>query len=154
MAAELPLRSRLRPPRLPARPPPPTRPPQIVGRRPGDAVAVWAATGKAERLLGWRARLGVADMCRDQWAWASRYPRGFEGPEVPLAAGGPACGTGRGGAGQKEAAGDEAGPPRPAPEAAREPGPAAPAAACGGAGGMAAALGAVSPRQVAAGAGA
>ncbi|KAI8468051.1 MAG: UDP-glucose 4-epimerase [Monoraphidium minutum] len=55
---------------------------EIVDRRPGDAVAVWAATSKAERELGWRPNLGLAEMCRDQWAWATRHPRGFEAPEA------------------------------------------------------------------------
>ncbi|GBF90428.1 UDP-glucose 4-epimerase [Raphidocelis subcapitata] len=51
---------------------------EAAPRRQGDAVAVWAATAGAEAELGWRAARGVAEMCRDQWAWASKYPRGFE----------------------------------------------------------------------------
>jgi UDP-glucose 4-epimerase len=51
---------------------------EVAPRRPGDAVAVWAATARAEAELGWWAVRGVPEMCRDQWAWASRYPRGFE----------------------------------------------------------------------------
>lgn len=51
---------------------------KLVGRRPGDAAAVWAATETAERELGWKAKLNVKDMCRDQWRWASQNPDGFD----------------------------------------------------------------------------
>jgi UDP-glucose 4-epimerase len=56
---------------------------EIAPRRPGDAVAVWAATEAAERELGWRARLGLAEMCRDQWAWARKHPLGFRPKPAP-----------------------------------------------------------------------
>ena len=52
-------------------------PVNLTGRRPGDAKAVWAATETAERELGWRVKLTVKDMCRDQWAWASQNPAGY-----------------------------------------------------------------------------
>ncbi len=42
---------------------------------------MWAATGKAEAELGWDPKFGLAEMCRDQWAWATKYPRGFEAEE-------------------------------------------------------------------------
>lgn len=48
---------------------------KIVDRRPGDTVAVWAATEYAEQELGWKAKLGLTEMCRDQWAWAKKYPK-------------------------------------------------------------------------------
>jgi UDP-glucose 4-epimerase len=38
-------------------------------RRAGDAAEVYASTEKAERELGWRARLGVLDAMRDAWRW-------------------------------------------------------------------------------------
>eukprot|EP00882_Tetradesmus_deserticola_P004714 GHRQ01004968.1.p1 GENE.GHRQ01004968.1~~GHRQ01004968.1.p1 ORF type:complete len:351 (+),score=178.18 GHRQ01004968.1:152-1204(+) len=50
---------------------------KVVERRAGDTVAVWAATGLAESLLGWRSKRGLAEMCRDQWAWASKHPKGY-----------------------------------------------------------------------------
>jgi UDP-glucose 4-epimerase len=34
-------------------------------RRPGDCASVFAAAGRAERLLGWRSRRTLEDMCRD-----------------------------------------------------------------------------------------
>lgn len=37
-----------------------------MDRRAGDSVAVWAATETAERELGWKTKLDINDMCRDQ----------------------------------------------------------------------------------------
>ncbi len=51
----------------------------LAPRRPGDVAACYAATALAERDLGWTATRGVAEMCRDQWAWASANPFGYEG---------------------------------------------------------------------------
>lgn len=48
---------------------------EVVARRPGDTVAVWAATELAEAELGWRTKLDIQDMCRDQWRWAQSYPQ-------------------------------------------------------------------------------
>jgi hypothetical protein len=28
-----------------------------------------------ESLLGWKSKLTLADMCRDQWGWAQKYPQ-------------------------------------------------------------------------------
>ena len=39
----------------------------IVGRRPGDIAECYADASKAERELGWKAKRGLADMCRDSW---------------------------------------------------------------------------------------
>jgi len=43
---------------------------EIVGRRPGDIAACWADTAYAERVLGWKAQLGLKEMCADGWRWA------------------------------------------------------------------------------------
>lgn len=48
---------------------------QVVGRRAGDTIAVWADPALAEKDLRWKATHDVADMCKDQWAWATRYPQ-------------------------------------------------------------------------------
>jgi len=45
---------------------------RIVGRRPGDVTAVWADTQKAEKILGWKARLTMADALRDAWRWEQK----------------------------------------------------------------------------------
>ncbi len=42
---------------------------KIVSRRAGDVASYYADPGAAERLLGWKARLGIHDMCRDAWRW-------------------------------------------------------------------------------------
>ena len=54
--------------------------PFVVGpRRPGDLPEFWADAGKAERLLGWRARYGLPEMCRDTWRWQQQNPQGYPG---------------------------------------------------------------------------
>jgi UDP-glucose 4-epimerase len=52
---------------------------RVVARRPGDIAACYADPALAERLLGWRAQLGIADMCRDGWRWQSTNPNGYKG---------------------------------------------------------------------------
>ena len=49
----------------------------IVDRRPGDIAACWADPSHAERLLGWRAELGLERMCADAWRWQSGNPDGY-----------------------------------------------------------------------------
>lgn len=51
---------------------------RIVPRRLGDVAAVYADPAQAERLLGWRARRGLAEMCADSWRWQRMNPHGFE----------------------------------------------------------------------------
>lgn len=53
---------------------------EIVDRRAGDTVAVWAATELAEKELGWKAKYGIAEMCMDQWRWATKFPQGYDTP--------------------------------------------------------------------------
>ncbi len=38
-------------------------------RRAGDIAAFWASTDTAEKVLGFRARRGLAEMCASSWAW-------------------------------------------------------------------------------------
>ena len=40
---------------------------KIVDRRPGDIAACFANPEKAEKELGWKAELGLAQMCKDSW---------------------------------------------------------------------------------------
>jgi len=42
---------------------------RIVDRRPGDIAECWADPALAERLLGWRARRTLDEMCADAWRW-------------------------------------------------------------------------------------
>jgi UDP-glucose 4-epimerase len=46
-----------------------TIPYTVVARRPGDIAACYADPSLASRLLGWEARRGIDEMCRDAWRW-------------------------------------------------------------------------------------
>jgi UDP-glucose 4-epimerase len=52
---------------------------QIVARRAGDIACCYADPSLAAALLGWRAELGLAEMCADAWRWQSMNPDGFGG---------------------------------------------------------------------------
>lgn len=54
-----------------------TVPFRLAPRRPGDAPAVYADPSCAERELGWKASLGIEDICRDAWNWQQKNPRGY-----------------------------------------------------------------------------
>jgi UDP-glucose 4-epimerase len=49
-----------------------------VSRRAGDLASYFANGDRARARLGWQADLGLAEMCRDTWAWQSKNPEGFE----------------------------------------------------------------------------
>ncbi len=51
----------------------------IEPRRAGDVTANYADCTKARELLGWVARYGIAEMCRDSWNWQSHNPNGYDG---------------------------------------------------------------------------
>ena len=51
---------------------------QLAGRRAGDAPAVYADASLAEEELGWKAELGLDEICRDAWNWQKKNPRGYE----------------------------------------------------------------------------
>ena len=46
-------------------------------RRAGDVAACYADPSAAARELGWSAKLGLEDMCRDAWRWQTANPDGF-----------------------------------------------------------------------------
>jgi UDP-glucose 4-epimerase len=50
---------------------------RITKRRPGDIAACYADTSLARKLLGWKARCSIADMCADAWRWQSNNPSGY-----------------------------------------------------------------------------
>jgi len=50
---------------------------KIVGRRAGDIAECYADPLKANRELGWSAKLGIDEMCRDTWNWQKNNPDGF-----------------------------------------------------------------------------
>jgi len=51
---------------------------QIAPRRLGDAAEVWADVPKAKGMLGFQAKFGVSEMCRDTWRWQSADPNGYK----------------------------------------------------------------------------
>jgi UDP-glucose 4-epimerase len=46
-------------------------------RRPGDVASSYADASLAARELGWKAALGLDEMCRDAWRWQSQNPQGY-----------------------------------------------------------------------------
>lgn len=50
---------------------------QIMPRRAGDLPAYYARAEKAETKLGWRAHLGLDEICQSAWAWQSQNPQGY-----------------------------------------------------------------------------
>lgn len=50
---------------------------RIVERRPGDVAVCYADPAHAEKVLGWRARRGIDEMCADHWRWQERNPNGY-----------------------------------------------------------------------------
>jgi UDP-glucose 4-epimerase len=49
----------------------------IVPRRAGDISEVYADPAKAYKELGWKAQLGIDEMCADSWRWQSHNPDGY-----------------------------------------------------------------------------
>lgn len=50
---------------------------QFAARRAGDIASCYASADKAKELLGWQAKLSVAEMCADTWRWQSQNPNGY-----------------------------------------------------------------------------
>ena len=50
----------------------------IKPRRAGDIAACYADAGKAEKELGWRAELGIDEMCASLWNWQTKNPKGYD----------------------------------------------------------------------------
>jgi UDP-glucose 4-epimerase len=50
---------------------------EFAPRRPGDVASCYADAGLAARELGWQARFGIDEMCRDVWRWQSQNPEGY-----------------------------------------------------------------------------
>ena len=50
---------------------------KLAERRPGDVAVVYGDASLALKELGWKAELGLTDMCEDSWRWISNNPDGF-----------------------------------------------------------------------------
>lgn len=51
---------------------------RIAPRRPGDIAECWSDPSKAARELGWKAKFGLEEMCRDSWNWQKQNPEGYK----------------------------------------------------------------------------
>lgn len=49
----------------------------IKPRRPGDIATCYCNPAKAKAELGWEAKYGIEDMCRDSWNWQKNNPNGY-----------------------------------------------------------------------------
>ena len=49
----------------------------VAARRAGDVDACYADASLAARLLGWRAKRDLRQMCEDAWRWQSSNPDGY-----------------------------------------------------------------------------
>ena len=50
---------------------------EIGPRRAGDVQDSWANADKAHEVLGWEAKRGIDEICRDAWNWQSNNPQGY-----------------------------------------------------------------------------
>ncbi len=51
---------------------------KIAPRRPGDIDECYADPTKAREVLGWEAKLGIDEMCRDAANWQEKNPNGYD----------------------------------------------------------------------------
>ena len=50
---------------------------KIVSRREGDIQSCYADPSYAKKVLGWKAKHDISDMCKDAWNWQSKNPNGY-----------------------------------------------------------------------------
>lgn len=50
---------------------------EITARRPGDVACVYADPEKARKEIGFEAKRGLDEMCRDSWNWQTKNPKGY-----------------------------------------------------------------------------
>ena len=51
---------------------------EIVGRRAGDVASLYADTSKSKREIGFEAKRGLDQMCKDLWNWQTKNPDGYK----------------------------------------------------------------------------
>lgn len=54
---------------------------KIVQRRDGDIAKCFADASKAYKVLGWKAKKDIDEMCEDSWRWQSQNPNGYKEKE-------------------------------------------------------------------------
>lgn len=50
----------------------------IAPRRAGDIAKCYADPTYAKEVLGWEAKKGIDDMCKDSWRWQTNNPNGYK----------------------------------------------------------------------------
>ncbi len=50
----------------------------IKSRREGDVPQCYSSAKKAKDDLGWEAKYGIKEMCRDSWNWQTKNPNGYK----------------------------------------------------------------------------
>ncbi|CAI3482652.1 UDP-glucose 4-epimerase GalE [Enterococcus cecorum] len=50
---------------------------KVTNRRPGDIDISLADISKAYKLLNWKPRSDIKEMCQDTWKWQKKHPYGF-----------------------------------------------------------------------------
>ena len=50
---------------------------KIVNRRPGDIATCYADPSYAAKILDWKAKYELDEMCEDAWRWQSMNPDGY-----------------------------------------------------------------------------
>jgi len=50
---------------------------EFTDRRPGDVAICYADPSKAYRVMGWKTKRTLKDMCRDSWNWQKNNPQGY-----------------------------------------------------------------------------
>ncbi|WP_295421886.1 UDP-glucose 4-epimerase GalE [Sulfurovum sp.] len=51
---------------------------RIAPRRAGDIAKCYADPSYAKEILGWEAKKGIEEMCKDSWRWQSNNPNGYD----------------------------------------------------------------------------
>ena len=59
----------------------------VKPRRAGDVAVSLCSPALAEKELGWKAKYGIEDMCRDAWNWQKQNPNGYETDEADTTGG-------------------------------------------------------------------
>lgn len=50
----------------------------ITERRPGDIAISYASAEMANKIISWKTKYNLEDMCRDTWRWQSKNPNGYQ----------------------------------------------------------------------------
>lgn len=51
---------------------------EVYPRREGDVAEIYADPSYANEILKWKAKRGLAEMCKDAWNWQKNNPNGYE----------------------------------------------------------------------------